>query len=56
MKKTIIILLLTVTMVMGQSEPLTLRESLQIGLNSSKELKLANSDTLISDVQVTSAW
>ena len=56
MKKIIVILFTTVTIVMSQSESLTIEESLTIGLNSSYEIKIANSDTLISDAKVTSAW
>ena len=41
---------------MAQNEPLTIEESLAIGLNSSYEIQIANSDTLISNAQVTSAW
>ena len=56
MRKFIITLLTTVTIVMAQSESLTIEKSLEIGLSSSKEIQLANSDTLISDAQVTNAW
>lgn len=56
MKKIILALLITVTIVIGQTEPLSIKKSLQIGLNSSKEVQLANSDTLISDAQLTNAW
>jgi len=41
---------------MAQNEPLTIEESLAIGLNSSYEIQIANSDTLISNARVTSAW
>ncbi len=56
MKKTILTILAAVTIVIGQTEPLSIHKSLQIGLNSSKEVQLANSDTLISDAQLTNAW
>ncbi len=56
MKKLLLTLLIGITSINAQTEPLTIEESLIIGLNSSYEIKIANSDTLISDAQVTSAW
>ncbi|MCF6269028.1 MAG: TolC family protein [Melioribacteraceae bacterium] len=56
MKKLLLILLLSITHVHAQTNNLTIGEGLIIGLNSSYEIKIANSDTLISDAQVTNAW
>jgi outer membrane protein TolC len=56
MKKVILIFLTIITIVNGQTEELTIEKALQIGLNSSNEIQIANSDTLISDALVTSSW
>ena len=56
MKKVVFIFLAFITVVSGQTKQFTIEKALQIGLNSSNEIKIANSDTLISDAFVTSAW
>lgn len=56
MRKFIVLLLIAVTIVSAQTEPITIEKSLIIGLNSSYEIKIANSDTLISEAKITSAW
>lgn len=56
MKKFVLITFMALTTVSAQTEPLTIEKSLQMGLNSSKEIQIANSDTLISEARVTNAW
>jgi outer membrane protein TolC len=56
MKKAILIFSTFITIVSGQTEQLTIEKALQIGLNSSNEIKIANSDSVISDAFVTNAW
>lgn len=56
MKKIVLIIFITLTIVNAQSEILTIEQSLKIGLNNSKEIQIANSDTIIANAQVTSAW
>jgi outer membrane protein len=56
MRRIFIPLLFILTTVSAQVEVLTIEKSLQIGLNYSKEIQIANSDTLISEARVTNAW
>ncbi len=56
MKKLFLILFVNIMNVIAQPGGLTVEKSLEIGLNSSYEIQLANSDTLISEAKVTSAW
>lgn len=56
MRRIFIPLLFIITTVSAQVEVLTIEKSLQMGLNYSKEIQIANSDTLISEARVTNAW
>ncbi len=56
MKKLIFLLLLSITLAHGQNDTLTIEQSLMMGLNLSKEVKISNSNVQIADAQVTSAW
>jgi len=56
MKKLFLILFINIAYVNAQPTGLTVEKSLAIGLNSSYEIQLANSDTLISEANVTNAW
>ncbi len=41
---------------MDKNDTLTIEQSLMMGLNLSKEVKISNSNVQIADAQVTSAW
>lgn len=56
MKKIIFLFLASITLVHGQSDTLTIEQSLLKGLNLSKEIQISNSNVLIAESQVTSAW
>ena len=55
MRKAIIIFLISVTAVLGQTQKLTLSESLEIGLKNSKDLKISQAKEISSRAQVSAA-
>jgi outer membrane protein TolC len=55
MKKIMFIFFISITLVHGQSDTLTIEQSLIMGLNLSKEVHVSNSNVLISEFQTTSA-
>ncbi len=55
MKKILIITLISISSLFSQVTKLTLRESLEIGMKNSKELKISHSKLISATAQVTSA-
>ncbi len=55
MKKTIVLFLISTVCLFAQAQKLTLKESLEIGMKNSKELKISHSKLVSASAQVTAA-